>query len=480
MTNSEPAAAVREAAATYGIDLDEAGVEAYAAELTNTEALVGDIEPDLPEAEPAADVRKGDDPHDAFLYRFETDPAEDGPLSGVTTAVKDNMAVAGVPMTCGSAAVEFTPSYHATVVSRLLDAGAEVVGTTNMDEFAYFTSGETCAHGPIRNPRVDGATPGGSSSGSGAAVAAGEVDVALGSDTGGSIRIPASFCGVIGLKPTHGTVSRFGFADLAPSLDHVGPLADSVANAARALEAIGGADSRDPSMRGRAPRSGLVDAADGDASDLSVGVIEAAMAGADDPVSERVNATVDALADAGATVDRVSFDGFAQLPILVTTIVATEFTSLVDNNGVVHGSGTGYSEAWRAAVAEMDADAVGDNVRDWLVLGRALAERTEGEPYVAARNAARRFTGAVEDALGERDALVLPTTPMTAPDFGEIDDDESLLRTIAHTGPFNLTGHPAISVPCGDVDGRPVGFQAVAGYDDEATAVRVGAAVEER
>lgn len=201
------------AAETYGLTLSAAEREAYETEIQNTEALLGGLEPTAFESDSAKDVSEGEDEYNAFLYTCELSGSDAGALAGMDLAVKDNIAVAGVPMTCGSAAVDFEPSYHAAVTERLLDSGGRVVGTTNMDEFAYSTTSETCAHGPVTNPNSEG-VPGGSSSGSGAAVAAGLVDAALGTDTGGSVRIPASYCGVVGFKPTFRTVPRFGFADL--------------------------------------------------------------------------------------------------------------------------------------------------------------------------------------------------------------------------------------------------------------------------
>lgn len=202
---TDPTPFIDEAAETFDVELSDAERDAYAEEFAATQTLLTSLAPTDFDSEQASDVREGDDQHNAFRYRCSLS-GEGGSLDGLAVAVKDNIAVAGVPMTCGSAAVEFEPSYHASVTERLLDAGADLVGTTNMDEFAYFTTSETCAHGPVGNPAVEGGVPGGSSSGSGAAVAAGSVDAALGTDTGGSIRIPASYCGVVGLKPTFRTV----------------------------------------------------------------------------------------------------------------------------------------------------------------------------------------------------------------------------------------------------------------------------------
>jgi Asp-tRNAAsn/Glu-tRNAGln amidotransferase A subunit and related amidases len=214
---------IRNIATKVGMDLDEEAMLDYAAASEELAEQSSAFESQTPESTAATDVESGDDDYNAVRYRFTLSGDADGPLAGLSVGVKDNLAVAGVPMHCGSAALSFTPNYHATVVDRLLGVGGAVEATTNMDEFAYFTTGETCAFGTIENPVTDG-VPGGSSSGSAAAVAAGTLDAALGSDTGGSVRIPAAHCGVVGLKPTHRAVPRFGLADLAPSLDCIGPL----------------------------------------------------------------------------------------------------------------------------------------------------------------------------------------------------------------------------------------------------------------
>ncbi|MXV61499.1 hypothetical protein GS429_05355 [Natronorubrum sp. JWXQ-INN-674] len=471
--------AVRDAATAFGIDLEPEEIAAYADGIDDVRAQLSTLESSTPETdERAADVSEGTDQHNAFRYRCRLS-GETGALAGLEVAVKDCIAVAGVPMTCGSAAVEFTPDYSATVTRRLLDAGADLVGTTNMDEFAYFSTGETCAHGRTENPVVDGCVPGGSSSGSGAAVAAGAVDVALGSDTGGSIRIPASFCGVVGFKPTHRTVPRFGFADLSPSLDHVGPLARDVETAAKSLEAISGPAHADPSTLGVEPATGVADAVGKPVDELRIGVVEEAMALSTDGVVETVRDGTTALADAGATVEDVSVPGYLEAPLAVLGTMGPEFSRLIRTNGQLYGTGTGYSEAWRTAVATTtDSGGYGENVRDQLITGDATDATTDGRLYVAAQNVRREFTETVDDRLADYDALVTPTTPIPAPPFGEVTALDDLVQTVANTGPFNLTGHPALSVPCGETDGKPVGFQIVADRHAEPTAVRLGATVE--
>ena len=477
MSKDRSDGAIRRVADTYGVTLDDEAVERYAAALDATAEALDTLEATDPEDEPVTGVTEGSDAHNALRYTFSLSDGEtvDGPLSDCRLGVKDNLAVAGVPMTCGSAAMSYTPEYHATVVRRLVDAGGDVGATTNMDEFAYFTTGETCAHGVVENPAVDGAVPGGSSSGSGAAVAAGHLDAALGSDTAGSVRIPASYCGVVGLKPTHRSVPRFGFVDLAPSLDHVGVLAESVALAGDVFEVIAGPDRRDPSTVGMpTPNVTVRDAADG----TRVGVVEEALAGADEDVRERVASAVETLEDAGVAVDRVSLPTFEAAPLALLAITGVEFAGLLADDGLVYGTGTGYSEGLRAALASLDLDALGDNVTTQLLVGGGLLETRGGRHYVAAQRVREAFTREVDEALGAYEALALPTTPTTAPPFRTVTDQAAFTRTLSHTAPFNLSGNPALSVPCGTADDQPVGCQFVTARHDESTALALGSVVE--
>lgn len=468
--------AVSRAADTYGIDLPGEAVGEYANELASMADSLGTLDPAGPDDDPATDVRKGDDPYNAFAHTFSL-PGGEGPLADLALGVKDNTAVAGVPLTCGSAALSYTPSSHATVVQRLLDAGADVRATTNMDEFASFTTGETCAHGPIVNPAVEGGVPGGSSSGSAAAVAAGDLDAALGTDTGGSVRIPASYCGVVGLKPTHRSVSRFGVVDLAPSLDHVGVLGSSVETTSRVFEAVAGPDLRDPSTLGLS-RPDVTPQASESVDDYRVGVVSEAMEDADEAVREQIEAATGELADAGVGVQEVSLPTFGAAPLAFAAVAYVEFARVIADDGQVYGAGTGASEGLRAALADMDVADLGGVVTNQLLVGGGLLE-TDGERhYVAAQRVREALTAEVDSQLETVDALVLPTTPTTAPDFGTVTDDTAFVRTVSHTVPFNFTGHPALSVPCGTVENRPVGCQLVGGWHEESTVLALGSVVE--
>ncbi|MFC7134778.1 MULTISPECIES: amidase [Salinibaculum] len=469
---------VRNVADRLGLELDADDLAAYAEAANDMREQFASLEPATPEAEPATDVTTGDDEYNAVRHRFRL-PDASGPLDDLAVGVKDNMAVAGVPMHCGSAAVDFTPTYHATVVDRLHDAGAAVTATTNMDEFAYFTTGETCAFGPTENPRVEGSVPGGSSSGSGAAVAAGMLDAALGSDTGGSVRIPASFCGVVGLKPTHRAVPRFGFADLAPSLDCIGPLAPDVETAARVFDTIAGPDPRDPSSLSGAPSTDATAGLDDPVEECRVAVVEPAMDDADGDVADAVEAAVESLEDRGVAAESVSPAQYRNVGMAGLIVAGAEFATLALSEGQVVGTGTGYSEPWRETVREVvRSPDIGDSVRDQILTHGTLA--ADGlSHYVAARNLGAEFTAAVDDVLETYDALVTPTTPMTAPEFGAITTDEDFSRTVANTVPFNASGHPALTVPTETDDGAPAGVQFVGRRGDERTLVALGTSLED-
>lgn len=477
--SSDPSRLIGQAAESHGITLSDETLEEYAAEFNSMLKGYEALEATDPVDEPATDVSEADDDLNALRHTFSLPiDTENDSLADLELGVKENIAVAGVPMTCGSAALSYTPETNATVVRRLGEAGADVRATTNMDEFAYFTTGETCAHGPTHNPVAPGHVPGGSSSGSGAAVAAGLLDAALGSDTGGSVRIPASYCGVVGLKPTHSAVSRFGFVDLAPSLDHVGVLAESIDTTRRVFETIAGPDYRDPSTRGM-PTPGDIELPT-DVEGVHLGVVDEAMNDATDAVEKQIDTGTETLADVGVKTDRVSLPTFRTITPALLATVGLEFAHLIADSGQVYGTGTGYSEQLRAAIDDLSAEQLGDNVTGQLLTHGGLLASSGEQHYIGAQRVREQFISEVEDALAKCDALALPTTPTTAPEFDSVTDNEGFLRTVSHTAPFDATGHPALSVPHGDIDGRPVGLQIVTARHGEATALGLGAVLEGR
>lgn len=472
---------VRDGATRLGIDLDEDDVTTYAKQVDELTSQLNQSAVHPPANRPAADIKTGTDAYNAIRYHCRvsndemTPRSDDGEsLSDVDVVVKENIAVAGVPMHCGSEAVDFEPGYHATVVSRLVDAGVNVVGTTNMDEFAYFTTGETCAFGPIDNPVVDGCVPGGSSSGSAAAVAGELVEAALGSDTGGSVRIPSSFCGIVGLKPTHRSVPRFGFADLSPSLDQIGPIGRNVGTVAQMYDVLAGPDVRDRSTHASSPSTDATKGVGKSVNGCCIAVIDEAMNDATTGVSDQVERAVETLKESGVDTTEVSVPGYRTATSAMRMIAGSEFAALCAFEGQIPGSGTGHSESWRSEISRaIQSPNLGENVREQIVTFSALNEYGL-EQYVAAQEMAAEFTETIATLLEEYDALLTPTTPMTAPEFGSITSPEDFTRTIANTAPFNLTGHPAMTVPHGTVNGAPVAVQFVGARYDERTLMAFG------
>ena len=424
------------------------------------------------------------DPHNAFLATFALDGAETGPLAGLDVALKDNVAVAGVPTTCGSRVFETAvPGEHATVVDRLRAAGATVVGKTNMDEMAYGPTSETSQFGPVRNPVDREHVAGGSSSGSAAAVATGAVDVAVGTDTGGSVRIPSSLCGVVGVKPSYGAVSRSGVVDAAPSMDHVGPIARDLTTAARALDAMVGADSRDPASaaaeRLGATTDGVEDPPALDA--CSFGVPEALFGEhVDDAVETRIRAVVDDVADAGATVEPVSLPGVPTLETVWKAIVNTELAAMFLASGAPVARRRSVDTDWYDAAADAVAargDAFGETVRAMTTAGAWILEKEDGRPYTRALERREQFTAVLDRELAEHDALLSPTTPATAPTVST-DADTRRVPLAYNTRPADLAHVPAVSLPAGRVDGLPIGLQLYGRRYEDAALLGVARAVE--
>lgn len=439
--------------------------------------------PTVPE-EPKDWVPRGghraDDPENALLavYDEPRTKAESGPLAGITVAVKDNLAAKGLEMTCGSAAYSTVPSFDATAVSRLLDAGATLVGKANMEPLAMGPTGEFSDFGHVSNPIDEDRVAGGSSSGSGAAVAAGTVDLALGTDTGGSVRIPATCCGVVGVKPTHRLVPRYGFVDFAPSLDTIGPLARDVETAAAALEATAGPDPNDPTVANGSATSldGIVESLD-DCEGLTVAVPEAAFDQADDRVAAAVRAATDRLTSLGLSTTTVDLD-FTGLDEAYLNVGAAEFSWLLAGNGLVRGDGSGYSEELHTAFRCARLTGLGDHVARRVLPAAFLDAVTDGEAYAAARRRGIAFAEALDAVFDTVDALVVPTLEVLPPRVGETADREDLLPLIANTAPCNLVGVPATTVPVATIDGLPVGAQAVAPRFADGVALRVARALE--
>jgi aspartyl-tRNA(Asn)/glutamyl-tRNA(Gln) amidotransferase subunit A len=404
-----------------------------------------------------------------------------GPLAGVPVAVKDNLCTRGVPTTCSSRILEhWRPPYDATVIERLRAAGAIVVGKTNLDEFAMGSSTENSAFGPTRNPHDPARVPGGSSGGSAVAVAAGLAAVSLGSDTGGSIRQPAALCGVVGLKPTYGMVSRYGLIAFASSLDQVGPFARTVADAAALFDAVSGHDPLDSTSLDRpAPRT--VGAVGEGVTGLRVGVITELVDGVDAEVVAAVRAAAESLAAAGAVVDEVSIPQLRFGMAAYYLIAPAEASSnLARYDGVRYGLRIEADDVEAMNRATRHAG-FGPEVKRRIMLGTyALSAGYYDAYYGQAQKVRTLIIGAFDQAYERYDALLGATTPSTAFLLGaKVDDPLAMYLSDVCTVPSNLAGHPAISVPFGtDAAGLPIGVQVLAPALGEVTMLRVAGAVE--
>ncbi len=405
-----------------------------------------------------------------------------GPLAGIPVAVKDNICTRGLGTTCASRMLDgFDPPYDATAVVRLEAAGGIVLGKTNMDEFAMGSSNEHSAYGPVRNPWDVGRVPGGSSGGSAAAVAAGEAVLALGSDTGGSVRQPAGFCGVVGVKPTYGRVSRYGLVAFASSFDQIGPMARDVEGAAALLEVIAGADAADATSS-RTPVPDCVTAVTAGVSGLRLGVPDGFLGSDVDPdVRERIEHAVSTLESAGATVRRLVFPSLVHAIAAYYLIADAEASA---NLARYDGVGFGY----RAEAVDLDGvfersrgEGFGLEVKRRIMLGTyALSAGYRDRYYASAQEARRRITDEFLCAFGDVDAIVGPTAPTAAFELGErVGDPLAMYLSDIFTVPANLAGAAAISVPCGTTPGGlPVGMQVVVNRFDEQTMFAVAGSIE--
>ncbi len=405
-----------------------------------------------------------------------------GPLHGIPVAVKDNMCTRGLETTCSSQILAgYRPPYDATAVTRLREAGAVIVGKTNLDEFAMGSSTENSAYGPTRNPWDTERVPGGSSGGSAAAVATGSALAALGSDTGGSIRQPASLCGVVGMKPTYGLVSRYGLVAFASSLDQIGPLTRTVEDAAVLLEAVAGHDPADATSY-RGPLPDFTAGLKGGLKGLRVGVVkELGGEGYQPQVLGATNQMLNLLAEQGAEVMEVSLPLFEVALSAYYLIAPAECSAnLARFDGMRYGLSIKGPTA-SATMAETRSEGFGPEVIRRILLGTyALSAGYFDAFYGQAQKVRSLLQIQFDQAYRKVDVLVSPTTPTTAFRLGEKTRDPlAMYQSDICTIPSNLSGHPAISVPIGlDSGGLPIGFQVMAPALGEQVMLRVASEVE--
>lgn len=405
------------------------------------------------------------------------------PLAGVPVAIKDVMVTKGLRSTAGSKILEnFVPPYDCTAVTRLETAGAIVLGKTNCDEFAMGSSNENSAYGPVRNPRDHSRVPGGSSGGSAAAVAAGTAVAALGSDTGGSIRQPAAFCGVVGLMPTYGRVSRYGLIAFASSLDHIGPLAKTVKDGAIILRYIAGRDPQD-STSADVPVPDYEQEIEQPVKGLRVGVPKEYFGeGLDAEVRSAVEAAIQQLAEDGCEIVPVSLPHTPYaIPTYYVIATAEASSNLARYDGVRYGYRSPRAKTLSEMYRRSRDEGFGAEVKRRIMLGTyALSSGYYDAYYLKAQKVRTLLARDFEQAFRQVDAIVTPTTPTAAFKLGEKTDDPlAMYLADIYTVVADLVGVPGISVPCGQTkSGLPIGLQILGKHFDEPTILRLAHAVE--
>ncbi|MDH4392413.1 MAG: amidase [Aquabacterium sp.] len=435
---------------------------------------------------PAAEENK----YGAWYVKTTIKGKSEGKLAGKTVVLKDNVCLAGVPMMNGASTLEgYVPNVDATVVTRLLDAGATVVGKATCEYFCFSGGSHTSSPAPVHNPWRMGYSAGGSSSGSAALVAAGEVDLAIGGDQGGSIRMPASYCGIVGMKATHGLVPYTGVMPIELTIDHTGPMTANVTDNALMLEVLAGPDGLDPRQHAGQGSKPYADLMKQGVAGLKIGIVKEgfgwpqSMADSD----AKVKTAAAVFTALGAKVSEVSVPMHLVGPAIWLPIAAEGATQqMMKDNG--HGfnwkglyvtSMVDFHAGWKAR-----ADELSETLKLTMVLGEYFIQHYRGHYYAKSQNLARQLQAAYDAALSDYDLLLMPTLPMTATPLPKpgAPVEEVVARAfemLPNTCPFDVTGHPAISVPCGLVGGLPVGMMLIGKHYDEATIYRAAYAFEQ-
>lgn len=415
----------------------------------------------------------------AFITTIPEIEYTDGSLEGTTVAIKDNISTKGIQTTCASQILKgYFPPYDAHVVSLLKSAGAAIVGKTNMDEFGMGTTTENSAFGPTLNPCDNNRVPGGSSGGSAAAIAAGYCDMALGSDTGGSIRCPAAFCGIVGLKPSYGRVSRYGLIAYANSLEQIGPMARDVTGVSRLFSVIAGHDKRDSTSVDKP----YTHTPDPSIKGLRIGLpSEFFGKGVDPKVADTVKQAIRTLENAGAEAVPCSMPSMSHALAAYYVICTSEASSnLARFDGVRYGPGGDLRKSWHEEFSERRKERFGKEVRRRIILGTfSLAAGYFGRYYQKAQTARQMVRDDFARLFKEVDLVAGPTMPSIAFKLKEKSDPLQMYLSDILTVPANLAGVPAISVPCGKVDGMPVGLQLIGKHFEDEKVIDAAFAYEQ-
>jgi amidase len=434
----------------------------------------------------------GENPWNAWYWKTDIRGSGSGVLSGKRVAVKDNICVAGVPMMNGSRVLDgYVPDVDATVVTRVLDQGGVVAGKAACEDLCFSAGSHTCATGPIRNPHNPAHSTGGSSGGSAALVAAGDVELALGGDQGGSIRTPSAWCGVYGLKPTWGLVPMTGGMPISYSVDHCGPIGDSVENVARLLTAIAGPDDHDPRTIG-AQLGDYMGALGQSPVGLKIAMLREGFGHpTGDPRTTATDATVRAAVgtfkNLGMSVADISIPLHDDGPHIWVGVIVEGAAEMMLKGFALGNNWMGYyTTSLQAAFAKgwtSRPDDVSETVKLVLLLGEYMHRRYHNRYHAKAQNLRVLLRNAYDAALTQYDMIAMPTIPfpatrIPAPDAPREVYVDAALNMQQNTCPFDVSGHPALTIPCGMVDGLPVGMMLVGRHFDEATLLRAGQAFE--
>jgi amidase len=426
----------------------------------------------------------------AWYWKCSIKGAASGPLAGKKIAIKDNVCVAGIPMMNGSNVLEgYVPEVDATLVTRILDAGGEIVGKAVCEHLCFSGGSHTSDTGPVLNPHDPKRSAGGSSSGSAALVATRECDMAIGGDQGGSIRIPSAYSGAVGHKPTYGLVPYTGVFPIELTLDHTGPIARTAADCALLLEAIAGLDGLDPRQSGAVRTEPYTKKLTGDARGVRIGIVKEGFGwpNSEPDVDKMVRDAAQRLTRAGATVTEISvplhLDG-----IHVWNAIAVEGATMLMVAG--NSMGTNWKGHYTTSLLDFygrsrraRANDLSETVKLVILLGQYMQDNYHGRYYAKAQNLARVLRGAYDAALVNVDLLLMPTLPLKAtllpaPNASREEYVARALEMIANTAPFDVTGHPAISVPAGMSSGLPVGMMLIGRHWEDATVLRAADAFQ--
>mgnify|MGYP001493311273 CR=1 FL=1 len=487
---------LREVAEEVGLSLSDADVTSFIELIRPSVAAynIVDAMPDnLPEVKyprtPGRRPAPEENKHNAWYVKTTVKGAADGKLKGKTVALKDNIMLAGVPMMNGASILDgYVPDIDATVVQRVLDAGATILGKTHCEYYCMSGGSHTNAVGAVHNPFKMGYSAGGSSSGSAVVVALGEADMALGGDQGGSIRMPASFSGIYGMKPTHGLVPYTGIMPIEVFVDHTGPMTKSVYDNALLLEVLAGPDGYDPRQY-NVKTHAYTKALDGGIKGMKIGIVKEGFMqpNAEEAVNAKVRKAAKLFESMGATVEEVSIPMHLVAPAIWTPIGTEGMTQTM-----MFGDGYGVSRPDLYVTSLMDfhrswrnrADELSETTKIFLLLGTYVRKKHGSRYYGKAMNINRVLTAAYDAALAKYDLLLMPTTPIKATPLPPPDAPRELyveraLNMISNTAPFDITHHPAMALPCGFIDGLPASVMLVGKHFDEPTIYRAAFAFEQ-